>query len=257
MLVGQRQRRAARERHVFAVQHAEPGGQPLGVGQGRQQITVVAASGCFACLPPGAGKARVAEYLLELARQQFVACASLHMRQNLAAVILVDRVGHQQYRQVRMPDHDFPECGQAFRIGGKLAQPVHMSRTPVEDADLAGRGKEKQAMVYLDHENRSRPLINVGSTARKLISLPSMTCTGKLNSLRIRSYDWSCACLCRSSLQATACRLFASRQSLAQPHHRTRSTVDSMITAADSRSGRISAAAPTPGCRRAAGPEWP
>ncbi len=156
MLVGQRQRRDARERHVFAVQHAEPGGQPLGVGQGREQIAVVAAPGRFARLPPCAGKARVAEYLLELARQQFVACASLHMWKNLAAVILVDCVGYQQYRQMCMPDHDFAKCRQAFRIGRKFAQPVHMARAPVEDTDLAGRSKEKQAMV--EHHSGRFPI---------------------------------------------------------------------------------------------------
>ncbi len=35
----------------------------------------------------------------------------------------------------------------ALDIGGKLAQPVHLPRTPVEHADLAWRGKQNQSMV--------------------------------------------------------------------------------------------------------------
>ena len=57
-----------------------------------------------------------------------------------------------------------------------------------------------------------------------------VTFTFWVRTLRTRWYAWSRACLCRSSLQAPACRLLASRQTPAQMHHQARPTAVSRIT---------------------------
>ena len=154
MLAGQCQRGDAGKRYAGAVERGQPGREPVGIGEGGEQVAVVAPAGGFACLPPGTGEPGIAEHLLELAGEQFLAGTALHMRQDFTAVILVDGVDHQPCGQVGMAGQQGAKRSQAFARWREFTQPVHAAGTPVECADLAGGGEEDEAAVEHDYSGR-------------------------------------------------------------------------------------------------------